>query len=157
MKRSLWILRVILVGALVSSGCGSGPTSPGNPSNPAQPGNPGQPGSLNLSGTWTGSIQYYVGSCSTETVSVALTQADTAGANGFCLHGTLRNPVRGASSDQRRPERSPLRDPHRRERQRADHGNRNRHRHPRSGHSRATAMETAEVWRRSSAISLHRN
>ena len=79
MKRTQWISRVILVGALVSPGCGGGPTSPGGKI-------PDQPVGLNLAGTWTGTIQFLARSCPVEPVSVVITQA-AAVADGVPFSG----------------------------------------------------------------------
>jgi hypothetical protein len=96
MKRSQWILRVILVGALVSPGCGGGPTSSignGNGGGGTGPGG-GSPADLNLTGTWTGTIQFYMGNCPIEPVSVVLTQAE-AGVNGTHFSGQFDSPCAG--------------------------------------------------------------
>jgi hypothetical protein len=96
MKRSLWILRVVLVGALVSPGCGGGPTSSiGNGSGTGSSSGGGSSSDLNLTGTWTGTIQFYKGSCPAAPVSVVLTQADSAGVNGTHFSGGFEIPCGG--------------------------------------------------------------
>lgn len=92
MKRSLGILRVLLVGMIGVTGCGGGsPTDPGN-------GGGGAPVEMDLSGSWTGTVSDRVGSCQPESFTVNFTQT-VENANGFSgakITGSFSTPCEGS-------------------------------------------------------------
>ena len=94
MKRSLWIPRVVLVGAIGVTGCGEGPIAP-------PPGGGGPPAELNLAGTWTGTVTDLTGSCQPESFSVDLSpgrdENPTSGPECRRSAAPSRLPVRAAS------------------------------------------------------------
>lgn len=94
MKRSLWILRVMLVGAIGVTGCGGGPTAP-----PPEGGGP--PAELNLTGSWTGTVTDYLGSCQPESFAVDLSQGESEdyfGGRSAKISGNFSTPCQGSFS-----------------------------------------------------------
>ena len=94
MKRSLWISSLMLVGALGVTVCGTGPTGP--PGEGA-----GAPAPLDLSGTWTGTVTDFVGSCRPEPFTVNLSQGETAdyfGGRSAPFSGDFSTPCQGSLS-----------------------------------------------------------
>lgn len=92
MRRSLGILRVLLVGMIGVTGCGGG--SPTNPNPP----NGGPSLDLDLSGEWTGTVTDRAGSCQPESFSVNLVQTveNAHGFNGPKITGSFSTSCQGA-------------------------------------------------------------
>jgi len=91
MKRSLGILRVLLVGMIGVYGCGGG-----SPNSPLP--NEGTPSpELDLSGPWSGTVTDRAGSCQPESFTVELTQGveNAHGFNGPKITGSFSTPCEG--------------------------------------------------------------
>jgi hypothetical protein len=94
MKRSLWILRLVWIGAMSVTGCGGGPTAP-----PPDGDGGGPPAEVNLTGNWTGTVTDLLGSCQPESFSVALQQGEIEPyfkGQSAKVDGTFSTPCQGS-------------------------------------------------------------